>query len=312
MGFIERLIGGDVARAAAAWTSATAVDTAAMIQVKGFNTAVVTLRSNTTLTGGVITFEVSDDGTNWYPTTARRLNSFLLEGTYTLAASDTKSWRLDVTGFTQFRVRLSTVIAGTATVNIGVLAQMMAVPNSLVISGVDIFGNVLHDGVDSGAPVKVGSRAVAHGSNPAAVAAADRVDQLANRAGIPFVQPGHPNIITKSTRVTAAQTNLDLLGAISAGTKYVIVGFSIGVSKATTVNVGVKLGFGATTVPADGTAVAGVLFDHDGLEPGSGAVQGNGGGILAIGGDGEELRMTSDVPTTGALTVTIQYYTIES
>ena len=57
-------------------------------------------------------------------------------------------------------------------------------------------GDVAHDGVDSGNPVKTGAVAVAHGTNPTAVAAADRTNLYANRAGIPFVMGGHPNIIT--------------------------------------------------------------------------------------------------------------------
>jgi len=57
-------------------------------------------------------------------------------------------------------------------------------------------GDVAHDGVDSGNPVKTGAVAIAHGTNPTAVAAADRTNLYANRAGIPFVMGGHPNIIT--------------------------------------------------------------------------------------------------------------------
>ena len=43
-------------------------------------------------------------------------------------------------------------------------------------------GNIAHDAVDSGNPIKVGAKAVAHGSNPTAVAAADRDKALRHAA----------------------------------------------------------------------------------------------------------------------------------
>jgi hypothetical protein len=41
-------------------------------------------------------------------------------------------------------------------------------------------------------------------------------------------------------------------------------------------------------------------------------MRGDGSGILGIGADNEDLRITNEVPTTGALRVTVSYYTIES
>lgn len=290
MGFIERILGGATPRQETAWTSASALNAVNTIVTAGFNFVLVTLRSTSTITAGVIQFEGSDDGTNWYPVYATRDGFPDQITTYTLAATDTKAWKVDIGGFTNFRVRLSTQITGSGTVTIGVTAQAMSQSRPKYNTG----------------------KAVAHGSNPSSIGAGAYADLAVNRHGIPFMIGGHPNIITKSSRFTTSQANTDIIGAISAGQKIVVVGFSIGVSKATTVNVGVKLGFGATVVPADGTAISGVLFDHEGLEPGSGAVVGNGSGILGIGADGEELRLTSDVPTTGALTVTVQYFIIES
>ncbi len=104
--------------------------------------------------------------------------------------------------------------------------------------------------------------------------------------------------------------------AISAGTKYVITRVTITLDEATTVGTGVRLGFGASTVPALGASgadgVAGILVYHPGLVPGSGMQLGDGSGILGVGGDGEELRITCDAPTSGTLVVSVSYYTIES
>ena len=46
--------------------------------------------------------------------------------------------------------------------------------------------------------------------------------------------------------------------------------------------------------------------------PGSGVVKGNGGGIVGIGGDGEELRVTITNMASGNLIIVVDYYTIES
>lgn len=178
---------------------------------------------------------------------------------------------------------------------------------------VPVTGGVAHDGADSGNPLKVGYKAVSHGANPTAVAAADRTDAYANRHGIPFMLGGHPNIITRSVRVTTSQTDATLVGTINAGTKVVVTQINVMCSGANSVDTNVKIGFGATTIPADSTTGAnGVLFDHEGIKAGSGVVIGSGAGILGIGADGEELRLTSSEPTSGALTVSFSYFTIES
>jgi hypothetical protein len=178
-----------------------------------------------------------------------------------------------------------------------------------------IEGQVAHDGVDAGDPVKIGHKAAAHGANPTAVAEADRTDWLSNRHGIPWVVGGHPNIVSREFVATTAQTDTSMVGTISPGVKVVVTSIEAMVDKATTVDVGVRVGFGATTVPAeptDGNQVAGMILSHPGIAAGSGVVRGSGSGILGIGADGEELRITSEVPTGGKLRVLFSYYTIES
>lgn len=175
-----------------------------------------------------------------------------------------------------------------------------------------------HDDPDIDGPVKIGARAIAHGANPTAVAADDRTDIFANRHGILFTLTGHPNTITRSVHITdanGAQTDASMVGTIATGTKVVVTAISVTVDSATTATggVAVKVGFGATTIPADSsTGTNGILLDHPGIAAGSGVVLGNGGGILGIGGDGEELRLTCEDPVGGNLAVTFSYYTIES
>lgn len=192
------------------------------------------------------------------------------------------------------------------------------VPIALDGHGCVYVRGVNHDDADIDGPVKIGARAIAHGANPTAVAADDRTDIFANRHGILFALTGHPNTITRSVHIAdadGAQTDASIVGTISTGTKVVVTAVAVTVDSAVTATggVAVKLGFGATTIPADSTTGAnGVLLDHPGIAAGSGVTLGNGGGILGIGGDGEELRLTCEDPTGGNLAVTFSYYTIES
>lgn len=172
-------------------------------------------------------------------------------------------------------------------------------------------GNVAHDGVDSGNPVKIGSRAIAHGANPTAVAAADRTDLLANRAGVPFVIGGHPNVVSYThTAITTAVTDSALV-TVAAGLKIVVTGITVTLDNASTVFPSVRIGFGTANVPALGNA--GIVLAHGGVPAGGGINRGDGSGILAIGADDQDLRITTvGNATGGGLQVTVTYYTIES
>lgn len=194
--------------------------------------------------------------------------------------------------------------------------DVLTMPTVTVTDGLNVEGDVAHDAVDSGNPLKVGAKAVAHGANPTAVAAADRTDLYANRHGVQFVIGGHPNAKSATYNTTAAQTDDNIMAAIAGGTKYAITRITVTLDEATTVGVAVRIGFGATTVPALGAsgadAVDDILLYHPGLVPGAVATVGDGSGVLGVGGDGAELRITNEVPTSGTLGVTVTYFTIES
>lgn len=172
-----------------------------------------------------------------------------------------------------------------------------------------VVGNIAHDGVDAGAPLLNGYRAIAHGTNPTAVAAADRTVGFANRAGVPFVIGGHPNVVVYTQNFTAAQTDTALV-TVAGGLKIVVTRVTATAHNANTVNVAVRIGFGATVVPAYGNA--GIVASHPGVPAGGGFTVGDGSGILGVGADGEDLRLTSGVPTSGSLDVSVSYFTIES
>jgi hypothetical protein len=125
------IVTGDVAESTAAWTSATASNTALTVTVKNYNTVIVVFNQGSTITGGVVTFEVSDTVgfTNAYNAFALTKAPALLAAnvlplsTYTLVANVNQAFVIDVSGWAAFRVRLSSVITGSATVNVGILAN---------------------------------------------------------------------------------------------------------------------------------------------------------------------------------------------
>lgn len=165
-----------------------------------------------------------------------------------------------------------------------------------------------------------GGYAVAHGANPDAADAGDAGAILMNRHRIPFTVGGHPNTVTRTAYIsdaTGAQTDASIVGTINTGTKVVVTSATVTVDYQTTgpngSGVAVKLGFGASTLPADSaTGANGILIDHKGVPGGGGVVLGNGGAIIGVGGDGEELRLTCEDPINGGLSVTVTYFTIES
>jgi hypothetical protein len=176
-------------------------------------------------------------------------------------------------------------------------------------------GGVAHDGVDSGNPHKIGGRAIAHGANPTAVAAADRTDWLFNRAGVPFTIGGHPNTQTVSARIEDADGALtdQALVTVAGGLKIVVTRLSITADGSNTGPYNVTVGFGAANVPAHAhTGTAGILQDFAGVPAGGGITVGNGSGIIGVGADGEDLRYTVEDPAGGNLTITVSYFTIDS
>jgi hypothetical protein len=171
-------------------------------------------------------------------------------------------------------------------------------------NGLVVGGGVAHDTADSGNQMKVGAKAIAHGTNPTAVAAADRTDLYANREGVLFVMGGHPNIVTlRATYAASPQTDTALV-TVSAGTKIVVTQVQVTVSNPTTATPSVIIGFGTANTPT----TTGVVMAHPGIPGGGGVSRGDGSGILGIGADDADLRITAGAATGGALDVVVSYY----
>jgi len=225
-----------------------------------------------------------------------------------IAAGDNNIGNVDI-------VTLPALVAGTANIgDVDVLTLPALVAGTANIGDVDVLtlpgiaGDVAHDSADSGNPVKIGAKAVAHGANPTAVAADERTNLYANRAGVLFTIGGHPNIVTVRLQFTAAQTNVAIITA-GAGTKIVVTGFQVTLDTASTVFPSVLIGFATTTTPT----TTGVIGSHGGVPAGGGFGRGDGSGIVGIGADDEDLRITTVGAATGnGIAVVVSYFTIPS
>jgi hypothetical protein len=117
------------------WTSGTGLNNFYALTCVGYSTIVVTLNQTTTLTGGQVTFEVTDTeaGTNWYPAIAVNQSGAAVpsaqgssssvvapSSVYTFVANTNAAFQIPVAGWVQFRMRLSTVISGTGAVNFSI------------------------------------------------------------------------------------------------------------------------------------------------------------------------------------------------
>lgn len=180
---------------------------------------------------------------------------------------------------------------------------------------ISVTGNTNHGASGTAIdPLLAGCLALDHGTNPTAVTANAISRCYANRAGVPWVMAGHPNVVTAQFFWSSAKTDT-AIASVSAGAKIVVTRVSVTCSNANTVNTAVRIGFGAATLPgapADGAAATGILLHHAAVAAGSGVVEGVGAGILGVGADGEDLRITAGDPTSGSCSALVSYYTVES
>ncbi len=116
-----------------------------------------------------------------------------------------------------------------------------------------------------------------------------------------------PKIVTIELAMTAAQTDTKIV-TVAAGTTIIVVGALYDCDNANTVNVAMRIGLAQTNTPT----TTGVFLSHPGIPPGGGVNRGNGGAAIGIGADGDDVIITSTVPTTGSCRAVITYYTVGS
>jgi hypothetical protein len=199
------ITGSQTAATIASWTSATAVNTALTISTTNLNTVTVTMSNTSSMTGGVITFQVSPDGgTSWFGIAMARIDSYTVETTYTLNTVANRAWTSSVDVFTNFRVVLTTVIAGTGTATIKVAAQLFAIEPIMTV-GQSVAGSLQTTATLAAGANVIGS--LATGTN-----VIGKVNPAAQTSGG----------ATSFTLLSAATTNSTLVKA-SAGTLYMLL-----------------------------------------------------------------------------------------
>ena len=160
-----------------------------------------------------------------------------------------------------------------------------------------------------------GLQAVAHSSAPDVADALDAVIAIANRDRVPFVIGGHPNPFTYSMSITTAVTNAIIGATNAAGTKPVVTGITVVLDNASTVFPTFIIGFGTANTPAMATTpgTAQILASHPGIPAGGGMSHGDGSGMLGVGVDGDEIRITTTGTAGGnGLYVTVTGYLVSS
>lgn len=210
------VLGAQTAETTAAWTSATSANATATLTVTGYGTIAVTLNQGTTITGGVLTFEVSDTaaGTNWYPIGVISSYSSIPTSTYTLVASTNIAFQMNISAFIQFRVRLSTVISGTGTVNVGIAANYTSAP----IENQQF--TLITDGTHGPAAVKAASTA-AVATDPALVVAISPNNTISLAAAADATATGALGALNATVQITTAgysSTGMQLAAGTLIGT----------------------------------------------------------------------------------------------
>ena len=153
----------------------------------------------------------------------------------------------------------------------------------------------------------IGVHAVSCSAAPDSTGADTAVSPVSTRNRVPFYLGGDPGTITvKHTSITTAVTDAAIV-TISTGNKIVVTRISVTLDNASTVFPTVLIGFGATNTPT----TTGVLYSHGGFPAGGGMTIGDGSGILGIGADNDDLRVTTTGNATGnGLQITVTYHLI--
>lgn len=122
-----------------------------------------------------------------------------------------------------------------------------------------------------------------------------------------WIVPGHPQ--TKTLRQVYTSAQIDAVVVSNGGGSQLYItkqSAMLSAYQATNFGVPVRIGLGTANTPTTDQ----VVLVHPGIAPGSGVVEGNGAGIIAIGASDEDLRITCGTPFSGQLEVLTTYFRI--
>lgn len=226
------------------WDSTTPLSTAAVLVSDdvSFNTLNVSLATTTTITGGILTFQVSTDGVNWINVQGIQVGTGTTIGpTYTLVANTYVVFSFNLTAMPFFQVLLSTAISGTGSLTIGYAADSFV--NQMSSSS----GSGSNPSVGpNGSPIPgdstlIGSEDASGNLQPASVSNPIPVKD------VPAAATGQTptNITISTSSVTVLASNSLRKGVNICNISYGTVSLSFGVTAAV-IYTGVTLGPGGT------------------------------------------------------------------
>jgi len=135
-----------------------------------------------------------------------------------------------------------------------------------------------------------------------------RVVQVSGAEGSRTVVGPLDTLTVKHANITTAVTDTAIITA-SSGTRIVVTSLTATLDNASTVFPTVLIGFGATTTPT----TTGVIAAHGGVPAGGGFSRGDGSGVIGVGADGDDLRITTTGNATGnGLQVCVGYYLVST
>lgn len=245
--------------------------------------------TSTTITGTVAVTESGTwsnritDGTNTAAVKAASTAPATTDPALVVGVS-TNSWDLTVgTGGSKTpRVSIDTAqLAALATASTAYAAgvQPVALPSDQV--KIPIHGDVAHDGVDSGSPVKQGGKATTSLSALTMVSNADRTDLFAGVDGVRLVRP-HTNLedIVTGNATNTDGTSTQCIAAQAAGIKTYLTSIVLCNTSATNVTVDIKDG-STVKVSLPLPATSGCVFNPPVPIPGTAATAWNFDGSAA-------------------------------
>ena len=186
------------------WTSGTATNTTLVAGTASAGNISISAVITGTISVGVLTFEVTPDGLNWYPLNVKSTAGTSYTSTYNLV-NGSATWQPYVGGYIQARVRLSTPITGSGTLSIQLRPSLTAIPDTVLVY--QPTGTNLHAVIDSGT---VTLSTTATGNAPTAatvgVASAQAVAANSSRKGLVLTNTSS-NVISLGLSGNAAVLN---------------------------------------------------------------------------------------------------------
>lgn len=153
------------------WASGTAVNSVIYADTTTAGNATISIITSGVVSAGVVSFEISPDGTNWFslnvidPTNGANVSSYNL-------ANGSATWQVYVGGYVKTRCRLSTLITGAGNVLTEIRPSLTAAPTNLQVY--QPTGSNLHVQIDATSTIGLAPAAVSVGVTSTAVLSANQ------------------------------------------------------------------------------------------------------------------------------------------